>query len=120
MKRQPRRLPRARHSSSSAEVWWISSAISVSRGGSDAGGLPRAGAGDDADPYAPACQARDLLTMLALEHGVDVELKRQLDGLAGGAGGGDDDDPAGSRLGAAEGVAIRREEVIADTRLAHG
>ncbi len=31
MKRQPARLPSARQSSSSAEVWWISSAMIVSR-----------------------------------------------------------------------------------------
>src|SRR5436305_542860 len=31
MKRQRARLPRARHSSSSADVWWISSTASVSR-----------------------------------------------------------------------------------------
>jgi hypothetical protein len=32
MKRQPTRLPSARHSSSSADVWWISSTTSVSCG----------------------------------------------------------------------------------------
>src|SRR6266571_4267193 len=31
MKRQPARLPSARHSSSSADVWWISSTTSLSR-----------------------------------------------------------------------------------------
>ena len=67
--------------------------------GPDGEGLPRPGAGHDAEAATRGGEPLDVLPVLALEQRLDGERQGELDRLAGGAGRGDDDHPPGGRLG---------------------
>src|SRR6185503_531241 len=68
--------------------------------------LPRAGAGDDAEPAAGARQLSDARAVPPLEKGLDVKAKGELDGLARGTRRRDHDHAARRRLCPDEGVVV--------------
>src|SRR4030095_3953137 len=67
------------------------------------------------DPESPARggQVADLLAVLPLEQGVEVQTQRELDGLAGSAGRGDDDDAPLGMSCVAVGVWVGRKMMVA-------
>ena len=69
-------------------------------------------------PLAEAARVADLLPVLPLQQGLEVEAERKLDGLARGARGRDDDDAAAGMRRVAVGVGVGGEVVIAGG--AHG
>ncbi len=81
--------------------------------GADAEGLADAGAGDDAEPFAARGEVEEVGAVLALQEGVELELKGEFDRLARRAGGGDDDHAPPDMAGGAKGVEIEGKLVVA-------